>query len=101
MNIFKAAVVGPQIARQMELPLFKVMLGMLAQPQNMMKLAHMATAFGQIQTATEVGDYYKKGVQLLGQATGMIHDIPTVKDTIDNIIKEAKETSKKVAAAVK
>jgi len=101
MNIFKAALVGPRIAKQMELPLLKVMLGMLAQPKNMMKLAHMATAFGQIQTATEVGDFEKKGVQLIGQATGLIHDIPTVQEAFDNIIKEAKATSKDLAAALK
>lgn len=101
MNLFKAALVGPRIARQMELPVFKVMLGMLAQPKNMIKLAHMAQAFGQIQAATEVGDYDKKGVQLLGQATGLIHDIPTVKEAVDDIIKEAKKTSKDLAAAMK
>ncbi len=101
MNLFRAALVGPKIAKEMELPVFKVMLGMLAQPENMMKLAHMATAFGQIQAATEVGDYDNKGVQLLGQATGLVHDIPTVKDAIENIIKEAKETYKKMGTQIK
>ncbi len=93
MNLLKAAFIGPKIAREMELPLLKVMLGMLAQPDKMMTLAHMATAFGKIQTATEEGDYEKKGVQLLGQATGLVHDIPTVKEAIDTIIKEAKLAS--------
>ncbi|HON79743.1 MAG TPA: nitronate monooxygenase [Spirochaetota bacterium] len=98
MNLFKAAFVGPQIARQMELPLLKVMLGMLAQPRNMITLAHMATAFGKIQTATEVGDYDNKGVQLLGQATGLVHDIPTVAEVIERIVQEAKEAGKNVNA---
>ncbi len=101
MNLFKAAFVGPQIAKSMELPLMKVMLGMLAQPDKMMTLAHMATAFGKIQAATEEGDYDKKGVQLFGQCGGLVHDIPTVKEVIDRIIKEAKEASQHAAEMLK
>jgi len=101
MNLFKAALVGPQIAKSMELPLLKVMLGMLAQPDKMMTLAHMATAFGKIQAATEEGDWDKKGVQLFGQVGGLIHDIPTVKECIDTIVKEAKEASSHAAEMLK
>ncbi|MFA5519757.1 MAG: nitronate monooxygenase [Spirochaetota bacterium] len=97
MNLFHAAIVGPRIAKSLDLPLMKVMLGMLAQPTQMMTLAHMATAFDKIQAATEEGDYDKKGVQLLGQCCGLIHDVPSVKDCIEAIIKEAKKTGSKVA----
>lgn len=90
MNLFRAAIVGPRIAKSLDLPLMKVMLGMLAQPDKMMTLAHMATAFDKIQAATEKGDYDKTGVQLIGQCCGLIHDIPTVKACIDQIVKEAK-----------
>ena len=55
INLFRAMIVGPQIAREMKLPLFKLMLGMLAQPQNMMKLTHMATAFKKIQARDRGG----------------------------------------------
>ena len=79
INLFKAMIEGPQIARELKLPLFKLMMGMLAQPENMMKLAHMSTAFRKIQAATEYGDL-KKGVHLTGQIQGLISDIPTVKD---------------------
>jgi len=101
MNLFKAALVGPQIAKSMDLPLMKVMLGMLAQPDKMMTLAHMATAFGKIQAATEEGDYDVKGVELIGQCCGLIHDMPTVKETIDRIIKEAKAASSHTAEMLK
>jgi hypothetical protein len=79
----------------------KVMLAMLARPAQMTTLAHMAIAFGKIQAATEEGDWDKKGVQLIGQCCGLIHDMPTVKETIEKIIKEAKATSTKVAAMMK
>ena len=101
MNLFKAAMVGPAIAKSLNLPLMKVMLGMLAQPDKMMTLAHMATAFGKIQAATEEGDYDKKGVELLGQCCGMIHDMPTVKETMERIMKEATSTGTKVAGMLK
>jgi len=101
MNLFKAMMVGPAIAKSMDLPLLKVMLGMLAQPDKMMTLAHMATAFGKIQAATENGDYDKKGVELLGQCCGMIHDMPTVKEAIDRIVKEAVATGAKTAGMLK
>ena len=101
MNIFKAAIVGPRIAKSMDLPLMKIMLGMLAQPAKMTTLAHMATAFDKIQAATEAGDYDAKGVQLIGQCCGLIHDIPTVKETMERIIKEAKSANTKVGGMFK
>jgi enoyl-[acyl-carrier protein] reductase II len=101
MNLFKAAIVGPRIAKAMDLPVLKIMLGMLAQPAKMTTLAHMATAFDKIQKATEAGDWDAKGVQLIGQCCGLIHDIPTVKDTMDRIIKEAKSANTKVGTMFK
>ncbi len=101
MNLFRAAVVGPRIAKSLDLPLMKVMLGMLAQPDKMMTLAHMATAFDKIQAATENGDYDKKGVQLIGQCCGLIHDLPTVKECIDQIVKDAKATGTNVTEMLK
>ena len=93
--------VGPKIAKDMELPLMKIMLGMLAQPDKMITLAHMATAFGKIQAATENGDYDVKGVELIGQCCGLIHDMPTVKETIERIIKEASATNTKLSGVFK
>lgn len=95
INLPRAMITGPRIARELKLPLFKLMLGMLAQPANMMKLAHMSTAFDKIKWATENGDL-KKGVHLTGQIQGLIDDLPTVKEVIERTIKEAKEVYTKV-----
>jgi len=100
MNLFKAALVGPRIAKDLNLPLMKVMLGIMAEPQKMTTLAHMATAFDKIKAATADGDF-KKGVGLVGQCTGIIHDIPTCKEVIDRTVKEAKAVSKNLAATIK
>jgi enoyl-[acyl-carrier protein] reductase II len=101
MNLFRAAIVGPRIAKSMDLPVLKIMLGMLAQPAKMTTLAHMATAFEKIQAATEAGDFDVKGVQLIGQCCGLIHDIPTVKEAIERIMKEAKSANTSVANMLK
>ena len=100
INLFRAMVAGPRIARELKLPLMKLMLGMMAQPGNMMKLAHMSTAFDKIKYATESGDL-KYGVHLTGQVQGLIHDMPTVKEVIDRTVKEAKEVFAKMGTMIK
>jgi len=84
----------------LKLPLFKLMLGMLAQPANMMKLAHMSTAFDKIRCATENGDL-KYGVHLTGQVQGIINDMPTVKEVIDRTVKEALEVYARMGTMLK
>jgi enoyl-[acyl-carrier protein] reductase II len=100
INLFRAMVAGPRIARELKLPLMKLMLGMLAQPGNMMKLAHMSTAFDKIKYATESGDL-KYGVHLTGQVQGLIDDLPTVKEVIDRTVKEAQEVYAKMGTMLK
>jgi len=100
MNLFRAMIVGPKIAKEMNLPVVKVVLGILAQPENMVKLMHMATAFDRIKAATEKGDL-EYGVHLVGQCTGYIHDIPTVKEVIEKAVREAKDVSKNLAVVLK
>ncbi len=91
MNFFRAMMVGPGIARDMDLPVLKVILGILAQPRKVTTLMHMASAFGKIKAATEQGDYDKKGVQVIGQCCGLVHDMPSAKEVMDRTIGEAME----------
>ncbi|HOD15012.1 MAG TPA: nitronate monooxygenase [Spirochaetota bacterium] len=100
ISLPRAMIVGPRIARELKLPLFKLMLGMLAQPANMMKLAHMSTAFDKIRCATENGDL-KYGVHLTGQVQGIINDMPTVKEVIDRTVKEALEVYARMGTMLK
>jgi len=100
MSLPRAVLVGPRIAREMKLPLIKLMIGMLARgPKTMIQLAHMATAFDKIKAATE-GDL-KYGVHLTGQVQGLISDIPTVKEVIDRTIKEAIAIQKNMGTMLK
>lgn len=97
MSLTRAMVAGPRIAREMNLPLFKLMIGMLLQgPATMMKLAHMSTAFDKIKAATEGNLDY--GVQLIGQCQGLIHDIPTVAEVINRTVAEAQKIQQQMGS---
>ncbi len=101
MSLPRAFVASIAITRQMKLPWFKLMLGtMVKGPKIMIQLSQMATAFAQIQRATEDGDL-KKGVHLIGQVQGLVCDMPPVKDLIERTIAEAKDALKKMNAMVK
>ncbi|MEN6464256.1 MAG: nitronate monooxygenase [Syntrophaceae bacterium] len=89
------------IARQMNMPFFKLFLGILLSGwKNMRHLAFMANASIAIQDATERGDN-EKGVLPVGQATGLIHDEPSVKDLIERMVAEARIVQERVSTAVK
>jgi enoyl-[acyl-carrier protein] reductase II len=85
------------IANQLHLPYFKLFLGVMASGwKNARQLAFMANAFKAIRVATEDGDL-KNGVLPVGQATGLMRDIPTVAEAIERTVKEAEEISMNLA----
>ncbi len=87
-----------EIARQLNLPYFKLFLGTLASGwKNARQLAFMANAFKAIRVATEKGDE-KKGVLPVGQITGLIRDEPTVAEVIERMVAEAKQVQAELAA---
>ncbi len=86
------------IAEQLHLPYMKLFVGvMLSGYKNAKQLGYMATAFDAIMRATEKGDR-KKGVLTVGQCTGLIHDIPTVGELMDRMVKDATAITKKMSA---
>ena len=88
------------IARQMNLPYVKLFFGVLASGYASAKqLAYLANAFKAIRIATEDGDS-KTGVLPVGQSQGLIHDVPTIAELFERIVKEAKAAQAKVNAAL-
>ena len=80
-----------EITRQLNLPFTKVLAGVLASGfKNAIQMAYLANAFKMIRIATEEGDL-KEGVLPVGQVTGLIHDVPTVKEVIERVVTEAKQ----------
>jgi enoyl-[acyl-carrier protein] reductase II len=77
------------IAVQMRLPFWKLFIGVLASGWKTAKqLAYFANAFKSLRIATEDGDM-KTGVIPVGQATGLIHDEPSVDELMARIVAEA------------
>jgi enoyl-[acyl-carrier protein] reductase II len=85
------------IAKQMRLPFIKLFIGvMLSGWKNARQLAYFANVFKALLIATEDGDV-EKGVLPVGQATGLIHDEPSVSELIERIVEEARSVEKNVA----
>ena len=86
------------VARQMKMPYWKLFIGILASGyENAMKMANMANGFKAFQLATEEGDLVK-GLLPVGQATGLIHDEPTVTEVVERIVAEARQVQERLAA---
>jgi enoyl-[acyl-carrier protein] reductase II len=89
-----------EIAKQVNVPYFKLFLGVLASGwANARQLAFMANAFKAIKVATEYGDT-KDGVLPVGQVQGLIHDQPTVAELFERIVVEAQKAQAKVNASL-
>ncbi|MBP7584015.1 MAG: nitronate monooxygenase [Spirochaetes bacterium] len=101
MSLPRAMVASVSISRKLKLPFFKLLLGTVVKgPKIMIQLAHMATAFEKIQMATEDGDL-KKGVHLIGQAQGLVNDMPAVDDLMKRIVAEARQSLEKMNTMLK
>lgn len=90
-----------QAAKTFGFPWIKLVLAILLSGVKTSKqLARMANAFTAFQLSMEQGDL-EKGVFLMGQVTGIIHDTPTVSQVMETIIKQAQSTKKMVASKFK
>jgi enoyl-[acyl-carrier protein] reductase II len=82
-----------QAARQQNIPLWKVLPGLLTQWDKMFVIAQFGAATQAIQAATVDGSL-DHGVQFIGQSMGMINDIPSVDEIVQRVVDEAREVSK-------
>jgi enoyl-[acyl-carrier protein] reductase II len=89
-----------EIAAQLHIPFLKLFVGVLASGwKNARQLAYLANGFKAIRVATEEGDI-ERGVLPVGQATGLIHDEPTVAEVVARIIAEAVQVRKRLELTV-
>jgi len=101
IQMLKAIPNSQAIAKQMNIPWFKLFIGVLGSGwENAKQLAYMANAFKLIRDATEDGDV-ERGVLPVGQVTGLLEDIPTVQELFDRIVREAEEVSERLSAMMK
>jgi enoyl-[acyl-carrier protein] reductase II len=100
LSLTRAAFASREVAATMQVSHLKLALGVLASGwRNTKQLAHLATAFRAFRLATEEGDE-ARGVLPLGQATGLVHDLPTVREVIERIVAEAVAAQAALAAKV-
>lgn len=100
LNLPAAFFNSQDIAKQMNVPYFKLFLGVLASGwKNARQLAFMANAFQSIKIATEDGDT-KTGVLPVGQVQGLINDEPTVAELFERIMAETVKAQARVNAAL-
>jgi enoyl-[acyl-carrier protein] reductase II len=100
LKIFAALSNSADIARNLKLPFFKMVVDTLKLgPKKCITLAYTANSFKNVSAATIEGntDY---GVLPVGQSTGLVRDIPTVAEVISRIVAEAEEQSKVLRAVM-
>jgi len=85
-------------ARDLNMPLWKVLPGLFTQWEKMYVVAQFGAATEAIKAATVNGDLKENGVQFVGQCQGLISDVPTVNDLIQRIMREAGQVSHDQAA---
>lgn len=98
LQVFAAFANSADIAKNLKLPYFKLLLSTLKQGwRTSINLAYTANSFKQVNAATVHGNT-DFGILPVGQSTGLVHDIPSVKEVIDRIIAQAEEIVRKTAA---
>jgi len=93
VNIIKAAIDSFEAAKMINMPLWKVIPGLILQFDKMYLLSLFGAATQKLMAATIDGDL-DKGVQFIGQVQGLITDIPTVQELMDRVVAEAEERHK-------
>ncbi|WP_440217213.1 NAD(P)H-dependent flavin oxidoreductase [Chromobacterium piscinae] len=97
LGLIPAAFRASQMARRMGMPVMKVAIGgMLSQPQALRQLALFGAATESIRLAIQEGNH-EKGVQLIGQAQGLIDDLPSVAELFARIMSEARARQERIA----
>ncbi len=95
----EASMKALRATREMGMPLGKVMAEVSKQgPAGALALAYFGAATSQIRKAVVNGDL-EEGIELIGQAQGLVSDVPTCAELIERIMKEAGDATGRVLAA--
>jgi len=84
-------------AKSMNIPLWKVLPGLMTQWDKMYTVAQVGAATEAIMAATVDGDLDENGVQFVGQTQGLITDLPHVDQLVQRIMEETALSSSQLA----
>ncbi|WP_462173232.1 NAD(P)H-dependent flavin oxidoreductase [Pseudoalteromonas xiamenensis] len=88
MNIFVAIAKSFKAAKMVDMPLWKLILGLFAQFDKIKMLSLFGAATEKLEAATIHGDL-ERGVQFIGQSQGVIHDVRSVQSLMDSMMEDA------------
>ncbi|MFC3030957.1 NAD(P)H-dependent flavin oxidoreductase [Pseudoalteromonas fenneropenaei] len=96
MNFFMAVVKSFKAAKLVDMPLWKLILGLVAQFKQIKMLTLFGAATEKLEAATIHGDL-EHGVQFIGQSQGLIHSVESVQTLMDTMVNEAQALNKALA----
>ncbi len=89
LGLFSALWRALQVARELKTPLRKLVRDLLQQGlKTTLQLAYFGAASLAIRASIQDGDH-TKGVQLIGQAQGLVHDVPGVAELFSKVMAQA------------
>lgn len=90
MSFWRSALQATQAARLVGQPVGKILLGLLTRIEQVKLLTYFGAAVPRLRAATEAGDL-EYGMQFIGQAQGLIQDVPTVQAVFERILSEVRQ----------
>lgn len=97
MGLLTALFTSLGVARQLNVPIPKLLLGTLVKgPAIMLQIAYFGAATPRFIKATSGGDL-RDGVQMIGQVQGLIDDVPSVAELVQRTLDEARSCAVRVA----
>ena len=78
------------MARSMGMPLGQVLRSLFTRFERIRLLSYFGASLPRVELATIQGDV-ERGVQFIGQAQGLVHDVPAVAELIARVVSEAEE----------
>jgi len=97
MGVFASAWRAVVSARRMGLPVRPVLRAVWAEPDRLRLLAHFGAAMPYVERATLEGDA-EAGVQFVGQAQGLVEDVPSVSDLVAALLEQVREAQERLAS---
>ena len=77
-------------ARKLGMPIRQVLRALVTQLDRVRLLSYFGAALDKVEIATIRGDV-ENGVQFIGQAQGLVHDVPNAGDLVRRVVAEAEE----------
>ncbi|CCQ12577.1 Enoyl-[acyl-carrier-protein] reductase [FMN] [Pseudoalteromonas luteoviolacea B = ATCC 29581] len=96
MNFFVAVLKSFKAAKLVDMPLWKLLIGLFAQFDKIKLLTLFGAATEKLEAATIHGDL-ENGVQFIGQSQGLIRSVDSVQEIMTKIMEDAKKVTNSIS----